>query len=569
MTPLDQPLTFHPLSAAELATAGPTGINWLWDGFLAPGIITLLTGQWKGGKTTLVTALLAQLERPGRLAGQAHRAGRAVILTEEAELHWDLRHRKLAFGNHLRWYCKPFRGRRPTPPQWQALLDHVLGLHAENPVDLIVIDSLIQFYPAGSENSATAMIDFLSTLRCLTDAGIAVWLLHHPAKGRLLPGQAARGSGSLSSFVDIIMEMSWYRRSATADRCRRLANDSRFDQTPRRLVIELNAEGTTYTSLGDIEDDGFADSWNRVRAILRDLPGKSTRMEILKNWPDDYDRPCQSTLWRWIDRARDQGLIHECGGGTKQSPFRYWLPERENDEMFNHITQLERFWQAYKDALRDRGYFPPFDRVLPDDQAYAERVAAERAYGTDHPPLDQLFGRSRPAPQAPPLPATSAAPALASSNADPPAALTESAPSESARRAPTLSPPVSDVPTPVPIPSPPGDDTSASASPTEACCTPESPLRVEPPGGCSPAPSAVAICTLEPPVLTEPASDSPPTSLAVSAEAASRPPPALFDLPLHAQWLRSFVTPLPGPKTIGVNLFRRPIGPKSPASQST
>jgi hypothetical protein len=36
---------------------------------------------------------------------------------------------------------------------------------------------------------------------------MSVLLVHHPRKGKTLAGQAARGSGALPSFVDILIEM--------------------------------------------------------------------------------------------------------------------------------------------------------------------------------------------------------------------------------------------------------------------------------------------------------------------------------------------------------------------------
>jgi len=49
------------------------------------------------------------------------------------------------------------------------------------------------------------MLDFLHSLSPLTAAGMAVWLQHHPRKGRTPSGQASRGSGALPGFVDILM----------------------------------------------------------------------------------------------------------------------------------------------------------------------------------------------------------------------------------------------------------------------------------------------------------------------------------------------------------------------------
>src|SRR5438874_915509 len=70
------------LSVADLKTAARPA-RWLWQGFLTAGAITLLTSQWKAGKTTLLAVLLSKMKTGGRLAGLKVAAGRAVVLTEE------------------------------------------------------------------------------------------------------------------------------------------------------------------------------------------------------------------------------------------------------------------------------------------------------------------------------------------------------------------------------------------------------------------------------------------------------------------------------------------------------
>src|SRR5436305_7560907 len=63
-------------------------IPWLWHGYLARCHLTLLTGQWKIGKTTLLAALLARLGQGGELAGRRVAPGRAVVVTEEGVNLW-------------------------------------------------------------------------------------------------------------------------------------------------------------------------------------------------------------------------------------------------------------------------------------------------------------------------------------------------------------------------------------------------------------------------------------------------------------------------------------------------
>jgi KaiC/GvpD/RAD55 family RecA-like ATPase len=62
-------LTILPLRPADLATAAPGIVPWLWHGYLAQGKVTALVSQSKSGKTTLVAHLLARMAQGGQLAG--------------------------------------------------------------------------------------------------------------------------------------------------------------------------------------------------------------------------------------------------------------------------------------------------------------------------------------------------------------------------------------------------------------------------------------------------------------------------------------------------------------------
>src|SRR6202007_2157095 len=75
---LDASRPFAALAAGPLGRVIPAGdLNqrrspppiWLWQGYLSPGKVTLLTSQWKSGKTTLVSLLLARMQQGGQLAG--------------------------------------------------------------------------------------------------------------------------------------------------------------------------------------------------------------------------------------------------------------------------------------------------------------------------------------------------------------------------------------------------------------------------------------------------------------------------------------------------------------------
>src|SRR5437879_4686559 len=113
------------LSLEELSRNAQHEIKWLWQGYLAPENMTLLTSQWKAGKTTLLAVLLAKLKTGGELAGLAVRPGRAAVISEESATIWHGRRKKLDFGDHV-WWCHPFRG-KPTREEWQGLMDRVVA----------------------------------------------------------------------------------------------------------------------------------------------------------------------------------------------------------------------------------------------------------------------------------------------------------------------------------------------------------------------------------------------------------------------------------------------------------
>jgi hypothetical protein len=142
-----------------------------------------------------------------------------------------------------------------------------------------------------------------------------------------LLGQAARGSGALLGFVDVLIEMRYVGSPARADRRRRVEALSRFDETPRGRVIELSANGTDYACLGDFEEAGFADGWATLRTLLAGAARPLSVREMVAEWPPDGKPPAEPTLWRWLDRALGAGTLRREGAGRRNDPFRYFLPE--------------------------------------------------------------------------------------------------------------------------------------------------------------------------------------------------------------------------------------------------
>jgi hypothetical protein len=316
---------FVALSYADLKPSSEAPRDWLWQGYLLPGAVTLLTSLWKSGKSTLLSVLLSRLKTGGILAGLPVRGGRAVVVSEEPrEVWWD-RGLKLDLAGHVHWFCRPFKG-KPTAEQWLDLLEQIAYMHDRQPVDLLAIDSLANLAPMRTENDSAEMLKAVVPLQDLTTRGMSVLLSHHPRKGRLLPGQAARGSGALSGFADVIVEMGAVSRRNPKDRRRWLRTYSRFAATPPSWVVEWTADGRDYLGLGPSAEPDFERGWPVLRALLENANGPLTRLDIVRHWPDSAAAPAKKTLWRWLDQLVRDGRVLRNGRGSKSEPYKYQLP---------------------------------------------------------------------------------------------------------------------------------------------------------------------------------------------------------------------------------------------------
>jgi hypothetical protein len=346
--------SFPLLSPKQLHTAADPALSWLWDGYVAAGNMTLLTSLWKAGKTTLTAALLARMGNGGVLAGRTVQPGRAVVISEESARQWAGRCESLGIGEHVGFLCRPFRS-LPRPEEWQSLLDHLLTIQQSAGLELIVIDPLAAILPPGA-NEPSVMQTALASLAPLMNAGVAVLILHHPRKQASTAGNWARGSGALTGFADILLEMHYYGTADADDRRRKLLGFSRHTATPRRQVIELTPSGTDWLSHGDIEEEAYTHNYRVLRTVLADAPDKWTRPEILAAWPAEEPAPSLRTLLRWLERAVEAGEVQRDQTGTRNDPHRYWLKGQEakwkaNDPLWEYNQEGEQVLRELRESM--------------------------------------------------------------------------------------------------------------------------------------------------------------------------------------------------------------------------
>lgn len=321
----DEPrfLTLDQLSDGALAVG-----DWLWQGYIVAGGITLLTSRWKIGKTTLLTVLLQRLRTGGELAGLSVAPASVCVLSEESASLWRRRGERFDFGSTTRFCCRPFVT-KPSHEQWARLVDRLRGELSDGPRSLLVVDTLAALMPAGVEANPDGLLHALKPLQSLAESGAAVLVLHHPAKRSRQPGLAARGTGALSAAADVLIEMSGLAGVPEDDRRRRLAAWSRYDETPRELIVELTADGLDYrTSAADPPvadvDQEQERALTLIHGVLERTARQQTRESLVRQWPDRRV-PSAATVWRWLETGVARGLFERQGSGRRGSPHRYHL----------------------------------------------------------------------------------------------------------------------------------------------------------------------------------------------------------------------------------------------------
>ena len=364
-------------------------LSWLWPGYLAARNITLLTSQWKTGKTTLLTLLLSRMNAGGTLAGLPVARGNALVLSEEAAEFWEERDRRLNLSGHVCLLSQPFR--EPlTHDRWNALLEWIAALHAARGLSLVAIDTVASILPLGVEQAASHALQNLTALRRLTQLGLGILLTNHPRKGVPLPGQASRGTGALPAYVDIQIEMLGLPSAAPDDRRRRLRAFSRHAQTPRDLVLEWTPDGNDYDVKGIQTEDDFITGWPVLRLVFEDAATKLTRQQVLEQWPPDYAKPTPSCVWRWLDAASERGILHRDGAGRRAAPFRYWLPERMQ-QWLSDPDLLFGNWELYLEMqeAKDRAECAQRAEQERKRREQAARAAASDGQASENPEQDE------------------------------------------------------------------------------------------------------------------------------------------------------------------------------------
>ena len=198
------------------------------------------------------------------------------------------------------------------------------------------------------ENDAIQVKDALRPMNYLTEKGIAVLIFHHFNRNGTREGGAGRGSGALPADVDVSIDFNRYAPDDDNDTRRVLkGGNSRFEETPREVVIELTQEGyITHGTKAEILKD---ENLEKVLALLPIEPDTTTVSKIISEWEGNSE-PDKSTVSRALNELeKKQQAKRIKGAGNKPD-----LWSRVASNFKTDATQAKN--EAGSVALHDKPY---------------------------------------------------------------------------------------------------------------------------------------------------------------------------------------------------------------------
>jgi KaiC/GvpD/RAD55 family RecA-like ATPase len=294
----------------RMLTTEPEPVEWLIEGVVARGTLTLLAGREKEGKSLLAMACAARgVTGGGALAGISVQPLRVAILDAEngsRELHRRLRSLGLRAEHAERVEIYEAVGH-----DLRQHLHEISAVLKTLKPDLLILDSWRSLW-GGDENDAGEVARVLDPLRNLIRTHNAgALLIHHMRKGG-----GYRGSSAIGASDENVLELARHEEDDDRRR-RRLRNPScRYEQEADDRWLRIEADRELGALLIDETEAFRPDAPARSEAadrLLAALNGHSTQWQ---EWARDAGLdPKNGTARRARDQLQHDGKVTTDGQG--------------------------------------------------------------------------------------------------------------------------------------------------------------------------------------------------------------------------------------------------------------
>ena len=300
--------TFRPIDVETLLEEPEEKVPWILDGYLAQGLLTLLAGPPKLGKTTLAYDAIVAVATGQPFLNRDVAQAKVLLLGLEEHRRDIVARLRGKGGDKLAGQVKVIFGPLPFTP---ALFKELAQFINQEQIGLVVVDTIHAWWRLSDENDAAEVMRKGYPLLEAIRRTEAAWLgLAHTRKGGGEGGEEIRGSSVLLGLVDVAVSM---KRTESGDPQRCLTSYTRYGDTPRQLIIEFREEDG-YRCLGSPEEVSGEVKAERLYAALTDT---GQTVEALKKMTG----LTKQGISRAVTRLGEK-IVRE-GEGRKGDPSRY------------------------------------------------------------------------------------------------------------------------------------------------------------------------------------------------------------------------------------------------------
>jgi AAA domain/Bifunctional DNA primase/polymerase, N-terminal/Primase C terminal 1 (PriCT-1) len=294
---------FSLINAKELLAQEEEQTEWLWDGILPAGGMSLLVAKPKVGKTTLAFNLAVAVSRGADFLGRKTQKVPVIYLALE-EKRSQIQKKLKALGVSEEQIYFHF-GSAPV-----NAVKEIEPLITETGAKLLVVDVLQKFCRVKDLNDYSQVTNALEPLIATArEENCHIVLTHHAGKADRKDGDDILGSTGLLGGVDtsIIIKKQ--------DKRRTFFTIQRYGEDTPETVIELKLDGSL-EAVGSRQEVEIEETIPEILEALED--GALTEKEIWGRIERNHDVTAKA-LRVLVERER----VNRSGNGKRGDPYRY------------------------------------------------------------------------------------------------------------------------------------------------------------------------------------------------------------------------------------------------------
>ncbi len=283
--------------------------EWVWEGVLPRGGMSLQVAKPKVGKTTTALGLAVAVSRGEDFLGRSTAQAPVAYLALE-EKRGEVKKRLVSLGVtdeplHFHFGLAPKEGIR-----------EIDALAVETGAGLIIVDTLQKLTRIKDLNDYALVTNTLEPLLAIArERNCHIMLLHHAGKAERTDGDEILGSTGLLGAVDTAILLKKREQGRTFSTIQRYGND-----IPETILI-LHPD-FSLTTEGTLEETRKKQIWGQICELLEahvDL----NEVEIIEK--TSFRKIDVSAALRWA-LNQTPALVKRKGLGRKGDPFKYFLP---------------------------------------------------------------------------------------------------------------------------------------------------------------------------------------------------------------------------------------------------